>query len=188
MSEEIKARYSSFWANLFKPQTERSDLEKILLSFPSFNEFKSRELYPVIKLLHHRIYSPGEFIFYQGDPGIGLYLIKNGEVLIERVIDNDHKLELARFHKGDFFGEIALIESHQKRTASAIASTETECAIIFKPDLEEYLEKFPEKGIRILNGMNKILSSRLHSLNEDYISLYLYKLNKEKENDHGISN
>jgi len=79
------------------------------------------------------------------------------------------------FHKGDFFGELALVDG-EKRSASAIANTDTKLSVIFKPDLDEYIEKYPKKGLKILQGIAEITAIRLRTLNEDYF--YLRTRNK----------
>ncbi|MCK7524473.1 MAG: cyclic nucleotide-binding domain-containing protein [Ignavibacteriales bacterium] len=38
----------------------------------------------------------------------------------------------------------------EKRSASAIAKSACKVSVIFKPDLDEFIEKYPRKGIKIL--------------------------------------
>ncbi|MCH7774787.1 MAG: cyclic nucleotide-binding domain-containing protein, partial [Bacteroidetes bacterium] len=117
-----------------------------------------------------RSYLTGEYIFYQGDPGIGLYVIREGKVRIIRSDEEGNEIELAIFSKGDFFGELAMVDG-EKRSASAVAKTDVRAAVIFKPDLDEFIEKYPKKGINILYGISKIIATRLRLLNEDFFSL-----------------
>jgi CRP-like cAMP-binding protein len=122
------------------------------------------------KTVHSRSYLTGEYIFYQGDPGIGLYVIREGDVRIIRSDEEDNEIELATISKGDFFGELAMVDG-EKRSASAVAKTDVRAAVIFKPDLDEFIEKYPKKGINILFGISKIIATRLRLLNEDFFSL-----------------
>jgi len=165
-----KAIHSSFWTNIFNTPTEKADLTKSLHAIPLFTSLGKRDLSNLINILHDRNYLSGEFIFYQGDPGIGLYLIRDGEISIVRQSDAGEKIELATFSKGDFFGELALVDG-EKRSASAIAKTDSRLAVIFKPDLDEFILKYPKKGIQILNGIAHIIAVRLRTLNEDYFAL-----------------
>ncbi|MBS4034939.1 MAG: cyclic nucleotide-binding domain-containing protein [Ignavibacterium sp.] len=178
-----KVVHSNFWTNIFNSPTEKMDLEQSLLSIPVFRSIKKRDLHLLLKIIHNRSYVPGEFIFYQGDPGIGLYIIREGEVQIERETDAGEKITLATFSKGDFFGELALVDG-EKRSASAVAVNECRVAVIFKPDLDEFIERYPKKGIKILSGISSIVAIRLRKLNEDYFQLIKEKL-KTKEEDHG---
>lgn len=162
--------HNSFWANIFNPPAERIDLEKSLRTIPLFKSLGKRDITNLTRIIHNRNYLAGEYIFYQGDPGIGLYLIREGEVSISRDGDEKDKINLATFSKGDFFGELALVDG-ETRSASAIANTDTRLAVIFKPDLDEFIDKYPKKGIKILKGIAQIVAVRLRALNEEYFTL-----------------
>ena len=130
------------------------------------------------KIIHNRTYVAGEYIFYKGDPGIGLYIIRNGEVEIQRENTTGDIKILASYGKGDFFGELALVDG-EKRSASAIAKSDCNISVIFKPDLDEFIEKYPKKGIKILTGISSMIAIRLRTLNEDFFNLQ-FNLPKEK--------
>ena len=171
MTEENKKTiHSSFWANIFHTPTETDELVQSLRAIPLFKSLTNKDVKSLISIIHNRNYIAGEYIFYQGDPGIGLYLIREGEVQISRESDKGDKITLAVFQKGDFFGELALVDS-DKRSASAIAKSDTKLSVIFKPDLDEFIEKYPKKGIRIVQGIAQITAVRLRTLNEDYFNL-----------------
>jgi CRP-like cAMP-binding protein len=171
MPEEKKNTiHSSFWANIFNPPTETDDLKKSLLAIPIFKSLTRRDFSSFINIVHNRNYLAGEYIFYQGDPGIGLYIVREGEVEIIRENEQGDKVTLAVIQKGDFFGELALIDG-EKRSASAIAKGDTRLSVIFKPDLDEFIEKYPKKGIKILQGIAEITTVRLRTLNEDYFKM-----------------
>lgn len=167
---ETKAVHSKFWVNFFNTPTEETDLKKSLKSIPLFKELTNRDLSLLIKIIHNRTFVAGEYIFYKGDPGIGLYLIREGEVEMQRENSSNEKKVLASFGKNDFFGELALVDG-EKRSASAIAKSFCRVSVIFKPDLDEFIEKYPKKGIKILTGISNIIALRLRILNEDYFNL-----------------
>ncbi|MBT8379192.1 MAG: cyclic nucleotide-binding domain-containing protein [Ignavibacteria bacterium] len=175
MDENKKTVHSSFWSNIFNPPTETTELSASLKAIPLFKDLGKRDLSNLIGIIHDRNYLAGEYIFYQGDPGIGLYLIREGEVSVNRTNDAGSEIVLATFSKGDFLGELALVDG-EKRSASAVAKTDTRLSVIFKPDLDEFIEKYPKKGIKILQGIAEIAAVRLRTLNEDYFSL---KINKK---------
>jgi len=165
-SEEVI--HSSFWSNLFNAPTEKSDVQKSLQSIPIFKELGKKDLTMITELIHYRNYLAGEYIFYQDDPGLGLYLIREGEVTIAKINSTGTNLPLANLSKDDFFGELALIDG-EKRSATAIAKTDTKIAVIFKPDLDEFVEKYPTKGIKILKGILQIVTYRLRKLNDEFL-------------------
>lgn len=183
MKENQKVVRSSFWANLFKPPTDKSDLQEILQGIPMFAELSKRDFPMLFNIIHNRSYVAQEYIFYQGDPGIGLYIIREGEVRIVRKLDSGEIIPLAKFKDGDFFGELALVDD-EKRSASAIADSDVKLAVIFKPDLDEFISRFPKKGVKILQGISHVVAVRLRQLNEENIKLQS-SIKKYSENKHG---
>jgi CRP-like cAMP-binding protein len=163
---------TSFWTNLFNSPSERDDLRKSIQHIPIFNFLKKKELNELLEITHNRTYVAGEYIFVQGDIGIGLYLIRDGEVEIKRKFNDNIELSLATLYKGDFFGELALIDN-EKRSASAVAKTDCKISVLFKPDLDEFIEKYPRRGIKILQSISLILAERLRKINEDYLNLVI---------------
>jgi signal-transduction protein with cAMP-binding, CBS, and nucleotidyltransferase domain len=162
--------HSSFWANFFNTSTEKMELQRSLLSIPIFEGLSKRDCGLLMNLIHHRIYIADEYIFYQDDPGLGIYLIREGEVEVQRTDKNGNVFHQATLHKGDFFGELALVDG-EKRAASAISKKDSKIAVIFKPDLDEFIQRFPKKGIIILEGISKIVTTRLRKLNEEHYEI-----------------
>ena len=184
MNNTNKIKVSSFWTNLFKSPAERSDLEEVLASMPPFKNFSSSNLKSLIKIIHNRVYTAGEYIFYQSDPGIALYIITDGEVKIVKHSNEIEEIELARFGRGDFFGELALLDN-DVRSASAVAVKDSNLAVIFKPDLDRFIDKFPQKGNQILTGLSQIIATRLRKLDDEFLTLYNNLLFKKEGDNNG---
>ncbi|MBU1776106.1 MAG: EAL domain-containing protein, partial [Gammaproteobacteria bacterium] len=85
--------------------------------------------------LHREIYPAGETIFKEGDPGNTAYIIEEGSV---EVIVSSTQTSL--IHKGELFGEIALIDQ-QPRTATVRAVENTVLIPIPRQLVKELLEK-----------------------------------------------
>src|SRR5438067_10061726 len=100
-------------------------------------------------------YSAGETIFQQGDLGTEMFIIQEGEVHIVKHINNESHL-LSKLEKGDFFGEMALLES-VPRTADAVAHTDVKALIINGARFDEMLRKNPEIAVRIIRKYSKRL-------------------------------
>jgi CRP/FNR family transcriptional regulator, cyclic AMP receptor protein len=169
MEETEDVVHSSFWANLFKPSAKKLHKDYVLTDYPPFVELSNKDLSLLSNIVHNRQYIAGEHIFVQGDPGIGLYIIVEGEVEIKYADKNGEISRFASFAKGDFFGELALIDG-EKRSASALAKTDVKIAVIFKPDLDNFIERYPKKGIKILQGMALIITTRLRKLDEEFLN------------------
>ena len=100
-------------------------------------------------------YSAGDVIFAQGDLGTEMFIIIEGEVEIIKHI-NDESHVLSHLEKGDFFGEMALLEN-VPRTADAVAKTDVKAILINGSRFDDMLRKNPEIAVRIIRKYSKRL-------------------------------
>jgi len=100
-------------------------------------------------------YSAGDLIFSQGDLGTEMFIIVEGEVEIIKHI-NDESHVLSHLEKGDFFGEMALLEN-VPRTADAVAKTDVKAILINGSRFDDMLRKNPEIAVRIIRKYSKRL-------------------------------
>ncbi|HET7436397.1 MAG TPA: cyclic nucleotide-binding domain-containing protein [Thermoanaerobaculia bacterium] len=100
-------------------------------------------------------YKAGERIFAEGDLGTEMFIIQEGEVeIIKHLGTESHTL--SRLEKGDFFGEMAVLEA-LPRTADAVAVTEVKAVAINGSRFDEMLRKNPEVAVRIIRKYSKRL-------------------------------
>ena len=100
-------------------------------------------------------FKPGERIFAQGELGTEMFIIQDGEVeIIKHIAGASHVL--SRLEKGDFFGEMALLEN-TARTADAVAVSEVRVLAINGSRFDEMLRKNPEVAVRIIRKYSKRL-------------------------------
>lgn len=97
-------------------------------------------------------FSKGEVIFFDGDLGLGMYVIKSGEVEIRKVIGGEERV-LTVLGKGDFFGEMSLLEEDAPRSATAVARTEVDAALIDQAAFRFILESNPEITVRMMRKL-----------------------------------
>lgn len=105
-------------------------------------------------------FSAGSPIFQEGDPGYEMFIIFSGKVRIFRTVGGVQE-ELAVLKKGDFFGEMAVLEDFPQRSASAEAVTEVEVLRLGRTDLESFLAN-PKAAM----GLLERLSARLRETTE----------------------
>jgi CRP-like cAMP-binding protein len=108
----------------------------------------------------------GSVIFKEGDLGSEMFIIQNGQVRISRVIGEQER-ELAVLEKGDFFGEMALLEELPERSASVTAITDVEVLQLRSADFDNILRRKPEIAVRMMMK----LSERLREANRRYDEL-----------------
>ena len=100
-------------------------------------------------------YSAGDVIFHQGDLGTEMYIIHEGQVEIVKHIGGESHV-LSRLDKGDFFGEMAILES-VARTADAVAASDVRVLAINGSRFDEMLRKNPEVAVRIIRKYSQRL-------------------------------
>jgi CRP-like cAMP-binding protein len=100
-------------------------------------------------------YAAGDIIFNQGDLGTEMFIIVEGDVEIIKHI-NDESHVLSHLEKGDFFGEMALLEN-VPRTADAVAKTDVKALLINGSRFDDMLRKNPEIAVRIIRKYSKRL-------------------------------
>lgn len=80
---------------------------------------------------------PGDYVFKKGDPSNNFYIIEEGEVeILKNTGDGEDEEVIAILGKGDFFGEMALLE-HRKRSSSVRAKTHLEVTVIGRKVFEQ---------------------------------------------------
>jgi CRP-like cAMP-binding protein len=146
-----------------------SNVEDVIAGIPVFESLKPKELRQVASIVHRRKYEAGETIVCQNDPGLGMYMIESGEVTV-LLEENGTTKELAILHKGDFFGEIALLDE-SPRSATVVAHTDAELIGFFRPDLFDIIEKTPAAGIKIVLRLAHLLGDRLRNSNQEISKL-----------------
>lgn len=109
-----------------------------------FADLPDVALDPIARQLTDRTYDAGELIVRQGEPGIGFYMIAEGEV---EVSQDGRPLRTLR--AGDFFGELALLEE-TPRTATVTARTQTRCLQLPRWHFRPLLQGNPELAVRLL--------------------------------------
>jgi CRP-like cAMP-binding protein len=164
---------TSLWANIFKPRQDFQDtIWSVLKRIPVFDGLNPRDLLQIEKILHEREYRAEERIFLQGDPGLGMYIIIEGNV--EIVSEPGHHL-LTVLHEGEFFGELALLDE-SPRTATAVAQSPCRLLCLVQSDLYDLIDRNPKLGVKILVQLARTIGERLKKTNE-----YVYELKKSRE-------
>lgn len=101
-------------------------------------------------------YRKGDVIFREGDMGDNMYIIQSGAVEISQIKDG-HKHVLAILESGNFFGEMALIDS-RPRSATATAISRSRLLFLARDTLMERVRQDPGVVIHLLNTLCKRLT------------------------------
>lgn len=103
------------------------EVARFLRAVPLFADLSAEDLAGLARLAVERRYTKGTVIFFENDPGDALYVVKAGHVKIYRVAEDGREKSLVLLGPGEFFGELALLDSEPR---SAVAETLSPTALI----------------------------------------------------------
>lgn len=133
---------------------------KILKQVPIFRMLGKESIDFIVERLKFKTFSAKDTICKIGDPGDEMYIIINGNVNICIYDENGENEQIvATLQSGDFFGEMALLTG-ETRSASVIATEDSETFVLHKNDFEVILEKFPSISL----SLGKTVSKRLKDI------------------------
>jgi CRP/FNR family cyclic AMP-dependent transcriptional regulator len=112
-----------------------------------------------------RRFTAGTVIFKEGDPGVEMFIIQQGQVAIYRKVGRQTR-QLAVLEKGDFFGEMALLEDYPERSATAKALTDVEVLQLRGADLELLVRRRPSVALRMMAKLSERLRESNRRLEE----------------------
>jgi small-conductance mechanosensitive channel/CRP-like cAMP-binding protein len=100
----------------------RSTLADALGAVDIFESLDDQQRSELVKASRPSLYAAGETIVRQGDEGSSMYVMSRGEASVTLL---DAQGEVARLHKGAFFGEMSLLTG-EPRSATVTAATDCE--------------------------------------------------------------
>ena len=109
--------------------------------------------------------SAGQVIFLEDEPGDCLYLIASGSVKISKKGRGGQQETLTILTEGDFFGEMALVDSGRR---SAQATAETACRL-GRIDEEAWALLLQVAAQEVLGNFTRAITKRLRHNNEHFI-------------------
>jgi CRP/FNR family transcriptional regulator, cyclic AMP receptor protein len=149
---------------LNKIQGKEGKIIPVLRTVPIFEGLTSRDLRKIELIVHERTFMPDEVVFYERQPGTGMYVVKKGLIRLTKTM-NEERVKIAELGEGEFFGEMSLLEEYP-RSAQATAVVKTEALGIFRPDLLDLIKRHPKLGSKILMRLSKRLANRLRKTTE----------------------
>ena len=124
-----------------------------------FRELPDDARQQLAELSSRRVYTVGERILRQGEPGEEMYVIESGEVQIVLERPDDPPTEIAQMGPGQFFGEMSLMTG-ARRSATAIAVRESVLLVVDKSAFQAVLSTHPN----VVETVSSALSRRSEHL------------------------
>lgn len=119
-------------------------------------------------------YGADEYIFREGDPGDHLYVVLEGRVMIAKDIAGAGEEALAFLGRGEYFGEMALIDE-QPRSAAAKAHTDgAVLLLISRQVLGGILDIQKVSSLRLLKLLCDLVAKRLREVDDKLVGWYIF--------------
>jgi CRP/FNR family transcriptional regulator, cyclic AMP receptor protein len=118
-----------------------------LRNVPLFAELDERELDQLARQMHERRFPEGADVTSEGAGGAGFFVIAEGNADV--AVGGEHRASIG---PGDFFGEIALIDTGV-RSASITATTELLCYGLTPWEFRPFVEENPKVAWALLQTL-----------------------------------
>lgn len=122
-----------------------SDLYHFLQSVPLFSSIPSKQLEMIAQKCDRIHHAKGETVFDEGSPGDSMYIIKSGAVGVFSTVNGEERF-VATLHRGDFFGEMALL-SGKPRGASIRVLLDAQLYKLAKAGFDRLLTANPDVAL-----------------------------------------
>ena len=146
---------------------------EFLRNVPMFAGMDEAELEGLGADLKRRSFAAGRALFYQGDPGSAVYLVRSGRVRIYVHTPDGQEVSVVLCNPGDLFGEMSLLDG-RPRSASAVAMEDSELLVMSGQDFVRHVHDSHQLALNVM----LTLSARLRDTTEAVKSLASLDVNR----------
>jgi len=125
----------------------------LLARIPFFADLPPEELDLLASALDGVNLKSGDILFREGDVGEHLYVVSSGVLEVLNGLDTDGELLLRLLGEGDYFGELSLIVSEGRRTATIRARGDAVLLSVSRNQFIELLQHHPLLAYTIIKGI-----------------------------------
>jgi len=119
-------------------------------SIPFFQEIDQQLLEQLSPYMREQAFSKGSIIFHEGEEGNQIFFIRTGMVCIY-TSNKSKRITLAYLDKGEYFGEMALMQPGLLRSATAEAMTAVKVYSLHRTDFQKLVERDRNLPFLLLN-------------------------------------
>ena len=127
-------------------------IERLLKELPVFKSLSGNYLSQLAKDFIVFQVKKGETVFYQSDSSTDLYIVLEGAVRASLLNQDGQELVLAAFDKGDFFGEMSLLDG-KPRSATMIAVEDSALGMLKREKFLTAVKNDPMIAIDLLSAL-----------------------------------
>jgi CRP/FNR family transcriptional regulator, cyclic AMP receptor protein len=135
---------------------------KMLAEVPLFAGLKGKQIKSVASTFaRERSYDAGEVIEKEGDSGVAFYLITDGSVEVRK-----GEQRVAKLGRGQFFGEMALIDKQPRSATVVSAESDTKCLVMPIWNFKAAIASDPTVAMGVMKELARRLRETTNALTE----------------------
>lgn len=148
-----------------QPELRRVGVTSVLRRCDLFAGLSSDEMERVVELTVTRTLDRGEYLFREGEPSRGFYVVQSGSIVVHRVTAAGKEQVIQVFRAGQSFAEAALA-SESGYPADARAMEASAVLLVRKDGFVGLLKERPELALRMLASMSMHLRALVGQLED----------------------
>jgi CRP/FNR family cyclic AMP-dependent transcriptional regulator len=146
---------------------ESAEIEEVLASCELFKGLDQTEIRNIAKICQVNTYDKGALVYQQGDFGESIYIIANGQVVLERTIDmgsREGRVVIATLGRGRVFGcwSTLLDEAHIMMLRT-FCQTPATILVLKGAELRKGMVSDPRFGFNVMERLCFLLRERIQS-------------------------
>ena len=119
-------------------------------------------------------FEAGSALFEEGDEGHEMYVVLDGRVLITKFIPGGGEEALAILERGDFFGEMSLIDGEPRSADARAHGGPVTVLALDQATIQEMLALDPQASLEFLKLLCRLIAKRLREIDEKVISWRIF--------------
>ena len=128
-----------------------------------------RELITLATFSREKRFTTGSSLFQEGDEGGEMYIILEGRVMISKYIPGAGEEALAILERGDFFGEMSLIDGEPRSADARAHGGPLTVLALDQATVREVLAMDPHAALEFLQLLCRLVANRLREIDDKVI-------------------
>jgi CRP-like cAMP-binding protein len=150
-----------FFRRIFRRRVDARTREivDLLQDVSVFEHCSTSALYALAEAMHRRSYRRGESLYYEDDPGLGMYVVEKGRIQLTTEAEPGIPRPLRDIGPGDVFGVLSILgDFHRLETAETLS--EARVLGFFRPDLNNIVKRNPSAGAEIMMALSRWIGAQ----------------------------
>jgi CRP/FNR family transcriptional regulator len=140
------------------------DVAEFLRDVRLFQAFSDDDRAALARALRERTVRKGQIVIKEGDPGEEMFLVREGVLVVSKVVTAPVEQVIARIGAGDFFGEMSLFDrAPRSATIQADTAGDASLLILDRASLESLIEADPRAAASFFHALVQVFIERLRN-------------------------